>query len=105
VTFFDASGRRAGATARWASVMGMLGFATHDGGSTTKQTVTQVIDESGGKNVQTAKWLASYFGVTVTTQQPAAGASGGTPASTGGVVVVLGSAEEKAFLGNPGTGH
>jgi hypothetical protein len=85
--------------------MGMLGFTATDGGTTTKQVATQVIDESGGKNTQTAKWLASYFGVPVTTQTVSPGASGGTPGSAGGVVVVLGTAEEKTFLGDPGVGR
>ncbi len=106
VTFYDASGRGLDASGRWASLMGMLGFATTDGGAAARQTVTQVIDNSGGKDTYTAQWLASYFGVTVTTQTPAPVAPGTSPAATpGGVAVILGTAEESAFLGDPGVGN
>ena len=95
VWFYDGSGRGLDASGRWASLMGMLGFSTTDGGAVTRQAVTQVIDLSHGKDSQTAQWLASYFGVTVTTPVGAA---------SGGVEVILGTAEESAFLGNPGVG-
>jgi hypothetical protein len=115
VTVKDASGRNRGAAGRWTSLLGQLGFAATDGGGVAKQTVTQVIDESGGADAQTANWLAGYFGVTVTKQAPptatpsgGAAALGGTAtaqASTnGGVVVVLGTGEENAFSGKPGIG-
>jgi LCP family protein required for cell wall assembly len=103
VTFFDASGRGLDASTRWSQIAGMLGFSTSDGGRAPLQRVTQVIDESSGKDKETAKWLASYFGVAVTTQPAVPTASG--PAAAGGVVVVLGSAEETAFKGNPGVGR
>lgn len=105
VTFYDASGRGLDASKRWSELMGELGFATADGGPVSRQTATQVIDESGGKDAQTAKWLASYFGVSPTTETPSP--SGTTPSASttgGGVVVVLGSAEEASFLGDPGVG-
>lgn len=107
VTFVDASGRGLGASGRWASLAGMIGFGTTDGGTVPRQTLTQVIDQSGGKDAQTAQWLASYFGVTVTTPAPSPAAPGstGTAAPTnGGVQVILGTDEERAFLGNPGVG-
>ncbi|HEX6538410.1 MAG TPA: LCP family protein, partial [Candidatus Dormibacteraeota bacterium] len=72
VWFYDASGRGLDASGRWSSLMGMLGFSTTDGGPVGRQTVTQVIDLSRGKDAQTAQWLASYFGVTVTTPPPPA---------------------------------
>jgi LCP family protein required for cell wall assembly len=110
VTFVNASGRRNNATTRWASLMHMVGFATTAGGNAPAQTATQVIDNSGGKDAATAQWLAAYFGVSVTTE-PAPTAAATTPPATpatapaGGVTVILGSAEEQAFLGNPGVGH
>jgi len=103
VTFEDASGRGVGASGRWTALIGELGFSTTDGGAVGRQTATEVIDQSGGRDAQTARWLASYFGVSVTTRTSSA--SAGTPGSNGGVVVVLGTAEEKAFLGNPGVGN
>ncbi len=63
-----------------------------------------------GKDAATAQWLATYFGVTVTTE-PAPTAPATTPPATpaaaaaGGVTVILGSAEEQSFLGDPGFGH
>ena len=111
VTFLDASGRRLDASTRWASLMGQIGFSTTDGGAlAARQTTMQVIDQSGGKDAQTAQWLASYFGVTVTTPAPTPTPVPGTPAasgapSAGGVEVILGSAEEAAFLNTPGVGR
>ena len=110
VTFINASGRNNNATTRWASLMNMVGFSTKAGGKAPAQVATQVIDNSGGKDAATAQWLAAYFGVTVTTE-PAPTAPVTTPPATpaaaaaGGVTVILGSAEEQSFLGNPGFGH
>lgn len=106
VTFYDASGRGLDASNRWASLAGMLGFKSTDGGTVPRETVTQVIDKSGGKDAQTAQWLASYFGVSVTTaaaSDTAPGSRANAPGN-GGVEVVLGTDEERAFLGNPGVG-
>jgi LCP family protein required for cell wall assembly len=108
VTFQDGSGRRSDASQRWTALMSELGFTTQDGGTAPTQTATAVIDRSGGKDAKTAKWLAAYFGVPVTTQAPAspsAGASAGAVPTNGGIVVVLGGAEESAFGGNPGVGR
>ncbi len=102
VHFYDASGRGLDASGRWAQVVGWTGFTSSDGGRVARQSNTEVIDESSGKDTKAAQWLASYFGVPVTTQPPAATGSG--PAAAGGVVVVLGSAEEESFLGDPGVG-
>lgn len=105
VTFYDASGRGLDASSRWASMVGMLGFNAVDGGAAARQSVTQVIQQSPGKDTDTTQWLASYFGVPVTTQTPAPAAPGTSPApSPGGVAVILGTAEETAFLGAPGVG-
>jgi polyisoprenyl-teichoic acid--peptidoglycan teichoic acid transferase len=110
VTFLNASGRSNNATTRWASLMHMVGFSTTAGGRAPTRAVTQVIDNSGGKDTAAAQWLATYFGVSVTTE-PAPTAAATTPPATpaaaaaGGVTVILGSAEEQAFLGDPGVGH
>src|ERR1035437_2589474 len=110
VTFVNASGRNNNATTRWASLMKMAGFSTTAGGKGPTQTVTQVTDNSGGKNAAAAKWLPTFFGVSVTTE-PAPTAPLTPPPATpaaaapGGVTVILGSAEEQAFLGDPGFGH
>lgn len=114
IKFVDASGGGNNASARWAGIMNMVGFATVNGGKQAKQTVTQVIDTSGGADAAAAAWLAAYFGVSVTTEPPptpvptaigAAVSSATTVTPVGGVTVVLGSAEENAFLGNPGIGN
>jgi LCP family protein required for cell wall assembly len=113
VTFVDASGGRNNASGRWASLMNMLGFATSNGGIGAKQGGIQVIDQSSGKDTAAAAWLAAYFGVSVITKPPptpaptATGstlptAAAATPAY--GITVVLGTAEEQAFLGDPGVG-
>jgi hypothetical protein len=116
VTVEDASGRGLGASGRWSSLLTMIGLKATDRGPVVRRTTTEVIDESGGKDAKTAAWLASYFGVSVTT--PATPTPGPTsaagvatavptalPAGSGGVVVILGSAEEQAFLGDPGVGY
>jgi polyisoprenyl-teichoic acid--peptidoglycan teichoic acid transferase len=110
VTFVNASGRDNTATTRWASLMNMVGFATHAGGTARTQAVTQVIDNSGGKDAAAAQWLAAYFGVNVTTEPPPTAVATTPPATPaaaapGGVTVILGSAEEQSFLGDPGVGH
>ena len=114
IKFVDASGGGSNASARWAGLMNMVGFATVNGGKQAKQTVTQVIDNSGGTDAAAAAWLAAYFGVSVTTEPPPTPVptASGTAAPTatpvtpaGGVTVVLGSAEEHAFLGDPGIGN
>jgi LCP family protein required for cell wall assembly len=114
VTIQDASGRGLGASARWAQLFKYVAINATDGGQVARQAVTQVIDESGGKDAATASWLAKYFGVTVTVppSPPPAATVAGVPTATatpatatgGGVVVILGQAEETAFLGNPGVG-
>ena len=110
VTFVNASGRNNNATTRWASLMNEVGFSTRAGGKAPTQAVTEVIDNSGGSDTAAAQWLAAYFGVSVTTE-PAPTAASTTPPATpaavvpGGVTVILGSAEEQAFLGDPGVGH
>ena len=105
VTIEDASGGGNGASGRWATVLAMVGLKTHDGGTVSTQQATEVIDNSGGKDAATAKWLAAYFGVTLTTPAtPTPGPAGTAAAAPGGITVILGSGEENAFLGNPGVG-
>ena len=107
VTIEDGSGRGEDASTRWSVILNQISLNTTDGGTVRRQATTQVIDQSGGKDAATAAWLASFFGVKVT--HPAATSPGSlstpAPSTTGGVVVVLGQDEEKAFLGNPGVGH
>lgn len=99
VTIEDGSGRGAGASGRWSSLLNFLSLNTSDGGVVDRQATTEVIDNSGGKDSATAAWLAKFFGVTVTKPAPSA------TAPNGGVVVILGQSEENAFLGNPGVGN
>jgi polyisoprenyl-teichoic acid--peptidoglycan teichoic acid transferase len=111
VTIEDASGRGLDASGRWTQLFKYLSLSATDGGPVHRQAVTQVIDESGGKDSATAVWLAKYFGVTVTeppspTPGPSAASSVASPAPAGGgIVVILGQDEEKAFLGDPGVGN
>ncbi len=111
VTIEDASGRGLNASARWAQLFKYMSLTTSDGGVVRRSATTKVIDESGGKDAATAKWFATYFGVTVTTPTPAATPAGvgartttPAPAGGGGVVVILGQDEENAFLNTPGVG-
>jgi LCP family protein required for cell wall assembly len=110
ISFVNASGRSDNAATRWSSLMNMLGFATKTTANRPTQAATQVIDNSGGSGAAAAAWLAAFFGVQVTTE-PAPTAATTTPPATpgvapvGGVTVILGSAEEQAFVGDPGVGH
>ena len=99
IEIVDASGTNAAADQRWASLLTPLGLTATPGGQQRKTATTQVIDASGGSGAKTAHWLASFFGVTVTTAQPGSTAQ----APTGGVTVVLGQDEERAF-NNPSPG-
>lgn len=113
VTIEDGSGRGVGASARWSSLLNMLSLQTADGGTARRTLTTQVIDRSGGRDARTAAWLAKFFGVTVTEEPPATATPVpgthstplSTPSTDGGVLVILGSTEETAFLGNPGVGR
>ncbi|MHB8717902.1 MAG: LCP family protein [Candidatus Dormibacteria bacterium] len=109
VTIEDGSGRGLGASNRWASLLGMIGLKTTDGGTVPRQSATEVIDMSGGKDAATARWLATYFGVSLTTPATPTPAPSGAAASapepgSGGVLVILGTDEENAFLHDPGVG-
>ena len=107
VTIEDGSGFGNGASSRWTAIMGQLGWTLDDQGTTRRTATTQVIDTSGGSGASIAKWFAQYFGVEVTTPTPSPSASAG-PASTsdgGGVTIILGSDEERAFNNHPGVGH
>ena len=98
VSVVDASGRGAGADQRWASLLTPLGFNATPAGEERTHSTTEVVDASGGADSKTAHWLASYFGVSVTTAQP-----GSSAAQGGGVTVVLGQDEERTF-NNPSPG-
>jgi LCP family protein required for cell wall assembly len=97
----DGSGTGDGASARWASILGELGWTTQDLGRVPATAVTEVIDQSGGRETAAAKWFAAYFGVPVTTAPPP---SPGATGSADGVIVVLGADEESAFNHDPGYG-
>jgi len=101
VTIFDASGRGQDyygntASSRWSALMIPIGFTTTDGGQIRRVRTTQVIDNSGGKYVNTAQWFANYFGVPVTPGTVPTLAAG-APAAASGVTVILGQDEENAF--------
>lgn len=101
VTILDASGRGQDfygdtASSRWSGLMNAIGFTTTDGRAVRRASTTQVIDNSGGKDVATAQWFATYFGVPLTPGAAPAAASGAPPAP-GGVTVILGEDEENAF--------
>jgi uncharacterized protein YcbX len=87
----------------------MVGFSTSAGLKVPQQVATEVIDNSGGKDTAAAQWLANFFGVSVTTEPPPTAVATTPPATpaaaaAGGVTVILGSAEEQAFVGDPGVG-
>jgi LCP family protein required for cell wall assembly len=107
ITIEDGSGTGNGASSRWTSVMGQLGWKLDDQGTTDRTATTQVIDTSGGSGAPVARWFAAYFGVGVTTPTPSPGATpGATPAAAGdsGITIILGRDEEKAFNNDPGYG-
>ncbi|MGB2940932.1 MAG: LCP family protein [Candidatus Dormiibacterota bacterium] len=91
------------------AVMGMINFKTLAPiNAATAPATTEVRDYSGGKATKTAQWMATYFGGTVVTMDPAtkpapdAGASpqpGASPTSTASpdIVVVLGKDFASAF--------
>lgn len=104
VSVVDASGRGQGASKRWASLFSSAGLVATDGGAANVSPATHVIDASGGRNSRTALWLAHFFGVQVETPAPAGGAASATgptgAAAPGGVSLVLGQEEERAFYGS-----
>ena len=100
VSVVDASGRNAGGSKRWSSLLADTGLAAADG--TELSPTTHVIDTSGGRDAGTAQWLAHLFGVQVETPVPAspvAPASGSPASAPGGVTLVLGQDEERSFYG------
>ena len=94
VAVMDGSGNGAGASARWAQLLGDVGFKATDAGQARLETATRVIDASGGRDTRTAHWLARYFGAQVEIPTPAeVQAQELAP----GVTLVLGGDEERAF--------
>jgi hypothetical protein len=96
----DGSGQNQGADQRWASLLSMLGLNAVAGGKTVEVSQTTIRPSSDPLEAVTANWLGQYFGV----------ASGGSSAHTfqsnpAYLTLILGSQEEKAFLGNPGVGQ
>ncbi|HEY2704476.1 MAG TPA: LCP family protein [Candidatus Dormibacteraeota bacterium] len=104
VSVVDGSGRGSGASKRWASLFSSAGLAATDGGAAKVSPTTHVIDSSGGRDTGTALWLARFFGVQVETPAPASAAASATgatgAAAPGGVTLVLGQEEERAFYGS-----
>jgi len=88
VTVVDGTGRGEGASGRWAALLGDIGFRAADGSTGASTATTRVIDHSGGHAARTAKWLAQYFGTSVESSGPGSG---------GGVTLILGQDEERAF--------
>jgi LCP family protein required for cell wall assembly len=97
----DASGTGNGASTRWAGIFAQLGWMTQDLGRVPTSPVTEVIDQSGGKDAAAAEWFAAYFGVSVTTVPPP---SPGATGAADGVLVLLGQDEESNFNHDPGYG-
>jgi polyisoprenyl-teichoic acid--peptidoglycan teichoic acid transferase len=103
VTVFDASGRSAGASGRWSTLLDELHLDARDGGGkAVSQTTHVILTGGGGGAAQTAQYLASLYGVSVETASPAAGVASVSPSATAspaasGVTVILGADEEKAF--------
>jgi LCP family protein required for cell wall assembly len=104
VTVLDGSGGGEGASKRWATLLADTGLATTDGGVARLATTTRVIDTSGGRAAATAQWLAQFFGARVETPARAPSSAGRAPAraatAPGGVSVILGADEERAFNGS-----
>jgi len=102
VTVVDASGRGAGASGRWSSLLDSVRITAKDGGAAAVSRTTHVIVSGSGVS-QTAQYLATMFGVPVETATPAAGAAAVSPSPTAappapaGVTVILGADEERAF--------
>jgi LCP family protein required for cell wall assembly len=102
VTVLDSSGRGQGASKRWASLLADTGLAATDGGVARPSATTRVIDASGGRGSGTAQWLARYFGVQVEVPAVSPAVSGAAAAGdggAGGISLVLGQDEERAFNG------
>ena len=103
ISIEDGTGAGSGASTRWTSLLGAVGFKTTDAGWVHRSATTEVIDNTGGSGARTAKWLAGYFGVNVETPaapSAATAASGGTATpAPAGITVVLGADSERAWTG------
>ncbi|MGH7776060.1 MAG: LCP family protein [Candidatus Dormibacterales bacterium] len=87
------------------SMLQELGFKVGPAGRTAHSQGNVVYDYSGGRYAATAQWLASYFGGSVVTPAPpapATPAAQASPASSGGVVVVLGTKFGLSWFGQVG---
>ena len=102
----DASGDGGVASARWAQLLGQLGFTAKDGGIVPTQAPSTV--SATGSASSTAAWMADYFqtGAAASSPPPASAppsTATATPAATPATVtVVIGRAEEQAFNADPG---
>ncbi|MFN2568921.1 MAG: LCP family protein [Candidatus Dormibacteria bacterium] len=94
ISIIDGTGAGAAASARWGGLLRAIGFTARDGGQARSRPSTRLIDDSGGRFAQTADWLAEYFGLTVERGQAVEG---------GGVRLILGQDEERAFNGSRGS--
>ena len=105
VTLYDASGRGAGASSRWSTLLGELHINAKDGGGrATSQTTHVILTGSGAGATQTAQYMSLVFGVPVENATPAAGVAAVSPSPSApavttpaGVTVILGADEEHAF--------
>ncbi len=99
VTVEDGSGRGAGASGRWATLLKEVHLDAADGGRAPYSATTHVILDGGGpKGAQTAAYLASMYGVAVETAPAATGTTGASAAAApASVTVILGADEERDF--------
>jgi LCP family protein required for cell wall assembly len=105
VTVVDASGRGAGASGRWSTLLGEVHINAKDGGAKAVSQTTHVVLTGGGAGAaKTAQYLATLFGVPVETATAASGVASVSPAASpsaaaapAGVTVILGADEERAF--------
>lgn len=109
ITVLDGSGRGRGASARWASLLGMIGFTATDGGTTAPVTTTTVT-AAAGVGAHTAAWLTDYFHAAsgaISIASPAQTRTTASPSPTpaaSGITLVIGSGEELAFFADEGAG-
>jgi LCP family protein required for cell wall assembly len=107
VSVVDASGRGAGASGRWSTLLGGVHLNAKDGGTRAVSQTTHVVLTGGGSGAaQTAQYLSALFGVPVETATAASGVASVSPSAkataspipaASGVTLILGVDEERAF--------